>query len=143
MTPVSQSDGKPPGAKKDLNNLLLREKRPRRVHSHLLPMADVLQSLLENGKSGLSDGFTRFRLEKEWLQVVGPTIGAQTLPATYYRGVLYIWVSHPTWQQQLWFLQDAIIEKVNTHLGKPWVKSLRFTTNKRAAGALPEEPAQE
>jgi predicted nucleic acid-binding Zn ribbon protein len=113
-------------------------KKPRN-HSHLLAAADVLQGLLQNSKSQLSDGFLRWRLEKEWLAVVGATIAEQTLPVAFERGTLHIWVRHSAWMQQLWFFQDAITEKVNAHLGKPWVKQVKFTLSRRAATTLPTD----
>jgi predicted nucleic acid-binding Zn ribbon protein len=95
--------------------------------------ADVLQGLLQNSKSQLSDGFLRWRLEKQWPRVVGATIGEQTLPVAFERGTLYIWVRHSAWMQQLWFFQEAIKEKVNGHLGRQWVGQVRFTLSRRAA----------
>jgi predicted nucleic acid-binding Zn ribbon protein len=117
------SGGKPPTGKKF--------RRPMR--SHLTAGADVLQALLTNGKSQLGDGFLRWRLEREWSLVVGETIAAQTLPCSLERGILWVWVRHSTWMQQLWFFKDMIQSKVNGHLRSEHVKEVRFTLNRRAA----------
>ena len=106
--------------------------------AHLTAAADVLQALLQNSKSQLSDGFLRWRLEQQWPEVVGKTISEQTLPVAFERGTLHIWVRHSAWMQQLWFFQEAIKEKVNTHLGREWVKQIRFTLSRRAATPDPE-----
>ncbi|MCM2280343.1 MAG: DUF721 domain-containing protein [Bdellovibrionaceae bacterium] len=95
--------------------------------------ADVLQALLTNGKSQLGDGFLRWRLEQEWPLIVGDTIAAQTLPCALERGVLFVWVRHSAWMQQLWFFKDMIREKVNTHLRVAHVRDVKFTLNRRAA----------
>lgn len=113
-------------------------KKRKRSSGHLTGAADVLQALLQNSKSQLSDGFVRWRLEQKWRDVVGPTIAEQTLPCAYERGTLHIWVRHSAWMQQLWFFQDAIKEKVNAHLGKNWVRQVRFTLSRRAATTEPE-----
>lgn len=105
----------------------------KRNKSQPTAAADVLQGLLQNSKSQLSDGFLRWRLEKQWAEVVGAAIAENTLPAAFERGTLHIWVRHSAWMQQLWFFQDTIKEKVNTHLGKTWVHQVRFTLSKRAA----------
>lgn len=105
----------------------------QRKNSDPTAAADVLQVLLQNSKSQLSDGFLRWRLEQQWAEVVGTTIAEQTLPAAFERGTLHIWVKHPAWMQQLWFFQETIKEKVNKHLGKTWAKQVRFTLSKRAA----------
>ena len=101
--------------------------------AHLTAAADVLQGLLQNSKSQLSDGFIRWRLEQKWPEIVGKTISDQTLPVAFERGTLHIWVRHSTWMQQLWYFQEPIKEKVNAHLAKEWVKRVTFTLSRRAA----------
>ncbi len=116
-----------------------KPRQGQKKQSRLTPMADVLQVLLTNGKSQLGDGFVRWRLEQEWLAVVGETIAAQTAPCSLERGILWIWVRHSTWMQQLWFFKDAIKDKVNGHLGKTFVEDVRFTLNRRAIIKQPEK----
>jgi predicted nucleic acid-binding Zn ribbon protein len=99
--------------------------------------ADVLQSLLQNSKSQLGDGFLRWRLEQEWVQVVGATIAEQTVPCAFEHGILYIWVRHSVWMHQLSFFQEQIKEKVNSHVGRAWARNVRFTLNRRAATTEP------
>ena len=123
---MSRGTGSGDDSKKD------RKKDPKH-NAELTLAADVLQGLLQNSKSQLADGFVRWRLEKVWDQIVGPTIGEQTLPVAFEHGTLFIWVRHSAWMQQLWFFQEAIKEKVNDHLGKAWVEQVRFTLSKRAA----------
>jgi hypothetical protein len=120
--------------------------KPR--NGKLMNAADVLQALLENGNTFgapgsnpggfargafLSDGFTRWRLEQDWLSVVGASIAAQTVPAHYFKGTLSIMVQHPAWMQQLWQFQEPIKDKVNQHLGRLWVNEIKFTLNRRAS----------
>ncbi len=108
---------------------------------HLTQVSDVLQGLLQNSKSQLSDGFLRWRLEQEWGAVVGPTISQQTVPCAFERGVLFIYVKHPAWAQELRFFTDSIKEKVNTHLGpingQAWARDVKFTLSRRAAVTEP------
>jgi predicted nucleic acid-binding Zn ribbon protein len=108
---------------------------------HLTQVSDVLQGLLQNSKSQLSDGFIRWRLEQEWATVVGPTISKQTVPCAFERGTLFIYVKHPAWAQELRFFTDSIKEKVNTHLGPinghPWARDVKFTLSRRAAVTEP------
>ena len=104
---------------------------------------NVLQALLQNGKSALAQGFTRFRLEKEWPQIVGESISKNTLPCALEKGVLFVWVSHPTWMQQLFYFKAVIKEKVNSHLGYPFVQEVKFTLDKRAAKPTPATPTEQ
>jgi predicted nucleic acid-binding Zn ribbon protein len=122
-------------------NQLANKPAPRgksaKHQAHLTAAADVLQVLLQNSKSELSDGFLRWRLEQQWDDVVGAVIAQQTLPVAFEKGSLFIWVRHPTWMQQLWYFQDVIKEKVNRHLerepGREWCRQVKFTLNRRAA----------
>jgi predicted nucleic acid-binding Zn ribbon protein len=114
------------------------QKMKPRKNSQLTAASDVLQVLLQNSKSQLSDGFLRWRLEQQWPEIVGQMISEQTLPAALERGTLHVWVKHPTWMQQLWYFQDAIKDKVNQHLDKNVVFQVRFTLSKRAATRLPD-----
>lgn len=108
-----------------------------RDKGHLTAAADVLQALLQNSKSQLSDGFLRWRLEQKWFEIVGSTIAEQTVPAAIEHGTLYIWVRHPAWMQQLWYFQEPIKDKVNAHIGRPMIQQVRFTLSRRAATREP------
>lgn len=117
-----------------------KAKKKQGHHAHLTAAADVLQVLLQNSKSSLSDGFLRWRLEQQWPEVVGATIAQQTLPVAFDKGTLFIWVRHPTWMQQLWYFQDVIRDKVNQHFeasGKAnqWCCQVKFTLSRRAASS--------
>ena len=105
----------------------------KKRNAQLTQAADVLQGLLQNSKSHLSDGFTRWRLEQQWTEIVGATIAEQTLPCAYEKGTLFIWVKHPAWAQQLRFFQDSIRDKVNAHVGREWARYIKFTLSRRAA----------
>jgi predicted nucleic acid-binding Zn ribbon protein len=123
----------PSSKKKDPN------KKDPKNKAHLTAAADVLQALLQNSKSQLSEGFLRWRLEQQWRDIVGPTIAEQTVPAALEKKVLHIWVRHSAWMQQLWYFRDVIKEKVNTHIGQQAVNQVHFTLSRRAATKLPED----
>ncbi|MCB0386279.1 MAG: DUF721 domain-containing protein, partial [Bdellovibrionales bacterium] len=100
--------------------------------------ADVLQSLLANGKSGLSDQFQRWRLWHQWPRVVGESLSQNTCPVGYQGGILIIWVDHPARIQDLHYVKKAMIDRINNHLGRKWVSNLRFTTDRKAVPTLEE-----
>ncbi len=100
----------------------MSDEREKKINS----VADVLQGLFENSKSPLSEGFQRFRLEKSWPQVVGLTLGQQTRPVDFNKGLLTIAVKNSSLLTELQFFRQDITEKVNTHLGRTWVKKIRF-----------------
>ena len=108
--------------------------RKRRPKDELRSMSDVLQGLFEGARSPLAGGFKRFQLEYEWPQVVGASLASDTLPVGYFKGTLYVWVSHPTLMHQMGFLKDEIKVKINRHLKMEYVKKIVFTLDRKAAG---------
>ena len=91
-------------------------------------VAKVLQGLFENSKSPLSEGFQRYRLEQQWSEVVGTGIGRCSRPVDVKSGLLTIAVTNASLLTELQFFREEIITKVNTHIGKVWVKKIRFVS---------------
>lgn len=92
--------------------------------------SDVLESILQNSKNGLSDQFMRWKVWRKWDEIVGPTISAQSAPVGYNNGILYIWVKNSVWMQEMLFLAGPLKEKVNKFTGKTWAQKIHFTLNR-------------
>lgn len=92
----------------------------------------VLQSLLANSKSPLSDGFLRWKLWRFWPQVVGETIASYCEPVGYERGKLLVWVKSSARMQEIRFFEADLVKKVNEYTGKSWVRSVRFTLDRHS-----------
>jgi predicted nucleic acid-binding Zn ribbon protein len=100
------------------------------------PALDVLQSLLEKGTTPLAADFKRYQLKLDWASIVGATIAERCSPVAYSKGVLHIWVSNAAWLNQLFFVRQEILKKVNKYAGDKWAKEIRFTQDKKD---IPEE----
>ena len=111
----------------------MSEKRPK---SDLNSVANVLQSLLQNGKFPLSEQFKRWRLWKSWAQIVGPSLAKGSEPVDYLQGTLVIWVKSSTHMQEMNYLTGTIRDRVNEFFDETWVRQVRFTLKK---GASPEQ----
>ena len=96
----------------------------------LLPASNVLQTLLGNGKSPLSDQFLRWKIWRFWPQIAGETFGQHSEPVGYDRGKLYVWVKSSARMQEIRFMERSLREKVNEYVGRQWVKYIRFTLNR-------------
>jgi hypothetical protein len=96
-------------------------------NSRLVPVSNVLQALLGNGKGPLRDSFIRWKLWRYWEEIVGPSIGTISAPVELKRGVLLIWAKSSAQMQDLHFVAEGIRLKVNKFLGSPAVSSIRFT----------------
>lgn len=100
---------------------------------------EVLENVLLNNKSPLSDQFLRWKLWRKWPEVVGPTISAQSMPVGFVNGILYIWVKNAVWMNEMLFLAGPVKEKVNAFVEKQWVKQVRFTLNQHEVPKADEE----
>jgi len=91
------------------------------VHS----ASQILQSLLEDGKSPLADSYLCYRLRFEWTQVIGEKLAPFCSPREVRKGVLYLNVPSSAWAQQIRWIEHELIHKLNTHVRRTWVKEIR------------------
>ena len=61
-----------------------------------------------------------------WNDVVGNTIAQNAQPEKIRNGTLFVKVSSPVWMQQLQFLKDMIVGKLNHRLKAARVKNIFF-----------------
>lgn len=106
--------------------------------TELLPASRVLQAILGSGKSPLSDGFLRWKIWRFWSQIVGPTLSAHCEPVGYQRGKLFIWVKSSARMQEIRFFEETLKTKVNEHVGKTWVRTIRFTLDRHEVPKVAE-----
>lgn len=104
--------------------------KPKR-RSDLLTASKVLQRVLGNGKSALSDQFLRWKIWRFWPGIVGATLAKFCEPVGYDRGRLYIWVKSSARMQEIRFFEETLREKVNEHVGSNWVRQIRFTLDRQ------------
>lgn len=93
--------------------------------------SEVLMNIFDSGNTPLSEQFIRWKLWAQWKEVVGPTIAQYTEPVGYQRGCLYLWVKNSTWMQQMIFMREPIQKSINSKLQKKYVRSIRFTLDRR------------
>jgi hypothetical protein len=76
----------------------------------------------------------------DWTAIVGPALAAETLPRRLSGGTLTIVCSGPI-AMELQHLSGELIQRINTALGGPVVKAVRFTqVTLAAAPAAPPAP---
>lgn len=117
-----------------------RGKRNKRPDSELTDLSSVLQSLLANGKSPLSDQFLKFKLVKSWKKIVGPTAAESSLPVTLRFGRLIVWVKSSTRLQEMRFIEEDLKRQINHFLGSEMVKEIKFTLERRRATSDDDVP---
>lgn len=113
-----------------------------RKPSTLTSACDILQGLLHNSKTPLSDQFLRWKLWQQWGDVVGNDMARQTRPVGFEGGMLLIWVEHPVYIQQLNFVTKELMEKVNKYVGRDWIRRIRFTLDKKVVLSEAQQRAE-
>lgn len=114
----------------------------KKRQSQLDNAANVLHKLLQSGDSPLADQFIRWRLWNSWETVVGQEVAKHTTPVSYLQGTLYIWVENASRMQELTFLVRPLRDKINKHVGRPYVKFIRFTLDRKSV-PQPQDPESE
>ncbi len=107
---------------------------------HLIGSLEVLHGLFGNGKTALSEQFIRWKLWRRWAEYAGSSIGAESEPVDYQRGVLYVWVKNASWMQQLVFMLEPLKTTINKKLGFEFVRAIYLTLDRKT---VPGDGAQQ
>ena len=104
-------------------------------------MGDILQKVLRKYRIPVQTADQGLR--KTWMDAVGPKIAAYTRPEAVRRNVLFIKVANSVWMQQLHFLKQDILEKINRANAQNPIQNIFFSLDETAVPA-PEtkRPAQ-
>ena len=94
----------------------------RRPKGNLEPLAQLMGNVLRN--AGLQKRFEEYRAVEAWEQVVGGAVAEQAQATGIRDGVLFVDVKSSVWMQELQLLRGDIIERLNAHLGEPFVRSM-------------------
>jgi hypothetical protein len=92
--------------------------------SKISALGDILNSMLHDMKA--DGGMEHVMLRDIWNQAVGARIAENTRPEFIREGVLFVNVANSVWMQELHFLRDKILEKVNSELDSTQIKEIRF-----------------
>ena len=102
-----------------------KDMRKRTRQTKLQSLGDILQTFLKERNIFLSS--ERQRIREVWLKAVGPQIAEQTSPDRLKKGSLFVKVSTSIWMQQLHFLKEEMIDKINQQMGKDFITNIFFS----------------
>ncbi len=88
-------------------------------------MGDFLQKVLRKRKIFLE--LIDHSILDVWNIAVGPQISANTNPFKFKNGTLFVHVSAPAWMQQLRFMKQEIMDKVNLEWEKEEIENIYFS----------------
>ena len=108
-------------------------RRARKKQKNLLKLGDFLDKTLKRRKIllDIADPF----LVEAWNESVGKGIAAHTYPFKFRNNTLFVRVSNSVWMQQLQFMKQDIIDKVNPAFGNRTVKNIHFSIGKIPAAS--------
>jgi hypothetical protein len=98
-------------------------KRPRQTK--LQKLGDILHHVLKERNILLTS--EKRRLQEIWSHAVGSQIAAHTSPDRLKKDSLFVKVSSPIWMQQLHFLKEEIIDKINRQMGEQFIRNIFFS----------------
>ncbi len=85
---------------------------------------DILGALLSQPNLKFNPGDAE--IWEVWDEVVGPAIAEHAQPSNIKKKQLRVRVAEPIWLQELEFVADTIIEKLNRRLGRKAVEKIIF-----------------
>ncbi len=98
--------------------------RKRKSQTQLLSIGEVLFSILK--KRGMTSKIEERKLQKLWPEAVGSQIASQTQPDSLRNGTLFVKTVSSVWVQQLHFMKEQILARLNELAGKALIQEIRF-----------------
>ena len=109
-------------------------KRRRKRLGQAQHAGDIVIATLS--RLGLTDQARRLAIERVWHAALGPAVATHTEILSFCRGVLLVRIAGSTWLQELSYMKESVIERVNGLLARPEVRELRLIAGHFARGHL-------
>ena len=88
------------------------------------PLASVLEEIIQ--RLGLDETVSKGAAVVLWPEVVGEAVARVTSPETVRGSALVVTVADSAWLQQLRYMEEAIVERLNAAVGRPVIEGLYF-----------------
>jgi len=88
---------------------------------------EVLKNITTDSR--LKESIYKELILKQWPEIVGEKLVYQTRPKKLKNKILFLSVSNPIWAQELNFIKDKLIKKINQTLKQKIVRDIRFQVN--------------
>jgi len=99
------------------------------------PIGSIVDELLVRERA-FARGLPIGRLAAEWVEVIGPRLGAESAPVSLDGGVLVVAASSGPWGAQLRFMTDEIRRRANDRLGSEIVTKVQVIVRSEPGRAL-------
>jgi len=92
-------------------------------------IGDVLPAVLRS--LGLEQRFREQKLVAAWPSVAGDEIAARTHAEKLEHGVLYVFVDHGAWMQELHFIEKDLVRRLRERVPGVTLERIRFRAKRR------------
>ena len=114
--------------------------RRRRKKTEAEPITEVIHSALN--ANGMKDQARRFRITQIYDAAVGKIIAKRSHPIAFSRGVLTVKSQSTAWQNELTFLKQDMMAKLNDVLGSVVIQDIRVVAGNKYQDPDPPVPAE-
>lgn len=90
----------------------------------LIPLKDIMSFILKNGNLPINSDDAE--IWTTWEEAVGKAIAGHAKPTWIKKGCLRVTVTDAIWLQELEYVKETIIDKLNEKLGRKAVQRIDF-----------------
>lgn len=89
---------------------------------------------------GLDDSMVIGKVRSGWRDLAGELLAVHSIPDRIYKNILFVSVDHPVYSNELAFMKDIIIKKINDEFDSAVINDIRLEIkkldwqNRKAAG---------
>ena len=92
----------------------LNRRSKKRKRSIPTLVSQILSGTIK--QQGLERDYFQYKVFSLWNEVVGPAIAKHAQPTRFSKGVLSVRVEHSTWMQELQFMKQEIMDRMNREM---------------------------
>lgn len=89
---------------------------------NLIKLGDAISQIFKEEK--LDEKYSIFAIRNGWEGIVGKTVAKHTTQINYLNGLLYVSIDSPVVRNELSYVKEEIMQKVNKFVGKRLVREL-------------------
>lgn len=87
-------------------------------------LSEILDEILQ--QNHLDIGLDGARVRQAWKEIMGEAVDKCTLQLSFDKGTLQVKLSSAVLRNELFMNRRQLIERLNTHIGRPVIKSIFF-----------------
>lgn len=111
-------------------------RRPGEDSTEMERLGDILDRTVR--RLPLRQRLEDYAIWEIWDDTMGPAVARNAQPEKFRNGTLFVKVRAPAWMQQLQYMKDMMMEKLNQRLEREVVTNIFFVV-----GEIPPEPPPE